>query len=843
MSANRAAVPPIALAVACAIAFLASPRREAGDGNYALLTSESLARGASFDLDRVVPPTQLEGPSPGRVMGPLHLVDGHVRLAAAPGTALFSIPFVPLIERAPPGPPLMREAWAGHLAASLLMGALAGVLFLLARLFVGPGASALIACAAGFGTPIWSVASRGLWSHTWTVLLLGIALCLVARSETAGARPRPVAVAALLFAAYLTRPDAVGAMLPLAVHVAREPRQRKWFLAGAAFSIMAIAGVAWLQAGALLVWPGLGVGVAPDRVPANLLAQLVSPSRGFLWFVPTSAFVAYLLIRYRTGHASLVRLGLVTIAVHTLLQAWNHQWYGGFSYGPRLLVELVPFLALLAALGLAARRDARVRGGASARRTHQGEALWGALLLVMALGIHARGAWSRRVWQWNSSPTLVDADPARVWDWREPQMLAGLVASLRPVLFPVWQAGDTVEPGSPHAASFFGIGWDAPEGDFRWALGPEAELFFRRAGRPGPLLLRILGFSHEHPGGAPQRLEVALNGRPVGTLDIGSGPESWRTIVLEARAQQTLNVVRLGFPDAASPRALGQGDDERPLGFAVRSLRLDRFPALPSGGTLRMERADDSLGPGWGPAEGGWRPIEKPEAWLWFADPPADAALLRMEIASSGPTASILRVHLNGIELDAMPVPTAENVTRAVVVPRGALGADNVLRLVRTAESAITVASIALAGMPAYADDQGIRPANPGHDAYLLAGWSPRETDGSPYRWTEGREARVVFAVDDPGRYRVVRLRLGAFLQKGLDAQRLQVALNGHALAPLVLRNTPPDEFPLALPRGLLDARNVLALSLPDARSPASLRTGNDTRALGVAVESIRLTK
>ena len=818
----------LVLGLACALAFALSPRREAGDGTFALLTSASLAGSGSFDLDRVVPPAQLEG---GRDAGVLRLVDGHTRIAAPPGTALLSMPFVPLLRLGAQGPPVVREARAGHLAASLLMGALAGVLFLLARVFVGPGASALVALAAVLGTPVWSVASRGLWSHTWAVLLLAIALLLVARAEVGGGRPRPAAVAVLLAAAYATRPDAVGAILPLAVHVARDGRQRRSFLAGLAVALTALGGVTWMQSGAFFVWPGLGVGVRLGDVPAQLMAQLASPSRGLVWFVPTVVLVAYLLARYRPPNGPLLRLGLVTIAAHALLQAWNHQWHGGYTYGPRMLVELVPFLALLAALGLAARRDAPA--GARVRRA---EAAWAALLVAAAVAMHARGAWSQRAWQWNSSPTTIDADPSRVWDWHEPQMLAGLVRR-RPALFPAWPSGGLVDPASPQDARFFGQGWDAPERDFRWALGPEAELFFQHTEPTRPLLLRILGFPNEHPGGARQVLNVDLNGSAMGTLDVGRGPAAWRAVRLEASALRPQNVVRLAFPDAASPRALGQGDDERPLGFAVSALRLDRYAVVPADGVLRTGDDGGHAASGWGVSEDGWRRIEGTDAWLCFADPPPDASLLRVEVQGRG-AASSLRVEMNGTALDALAVPADADAARTVVLPRGVLGPDDVLRFEPAAGADVAIRSVALLAMPAYPEERGIVPALPDADAHLLAGWSPRETDGSPFRWTDGREARIVFALDDPGRYSVLRLTLGGFIGSGLDAQRVQAILNGHTLAPFVVRNARAEEYPLSLPRGLLAQRNVLLLSLPDARSPLSLGIGDDGRVLGVAAPS-----
>jgi hypothetical protein len=49
-----------------------------------------------------------------------------------------------------------------------------------------------------------------------------------------------------------------------------------------------------------------------------------------------------------------------------------------------------------------------------------------ALLLLISVAVHGRGATSFTVWRWNFEPVNVDDHPARVWDWRDPQPLRGL---------------------------------------------------------------------------------------------------------------------------------------------------------------------------------------------------------------------------------------------------------------------------------------------------------------------------------------------------------------------------------------------------------------------------------
>ena len=54
----------------------------------------------------------------------------------------------------------------------------------------------------------------------------------------------------------------------------------------------------------------------------------------------------------------------------------------------------------------------------------------GAVLLVLSVAINARGALSWDTALWNPFPVNVDQRPERLWDWSEPQFLAGAIKPL-----------------------------------------------------------------------------------------------------------------------------------------------------------------------------------------------------------------------------------------------------------------------------------------------------------------------------------------------------------------------------------------------------------------------------
>jgi hypothetical protein len=119
---------------------------------------------------------------------------------------------------------------------------------------------------------------------------------------------------------------------------------------------------------------------------------------------------------------------------------------------------------------------------------------------------------------------------------------------------------------------------------------------------------------------------------------------------------------------------------------------------------------------------------------------------------------------------------------------------------------------------------------------YLWYGWSGAEKN---LRWTDGREATVVFSLNEP-RDLVLEIRMAPFLSGlKLVEQRLTLKLNEHVLDTLTLADREVRTYSVRLPKSLLSSRNVLTLVLPNAASPASLDPGTDDRLLGIRVESM----
>jgi hypothetical protein len=164
------------------------------------------------------------------------------------------------------------------------------------------------------------------------------------------------------------------------------------------------------------------------NVHSHLAGNLISPSRGLFVYVPILIFVTSLLLRYfkKIQPRSLVYLSLAIISGHLLIISTFPKWWGGHCYGPRLSTDLVPWFFLITILAIDAQRRASSNVSAEQwRKTAEG--FFGGGLLVMSILINAYPALSPAPWIWNSTPDDIDFHTERLWDWKNPQFLFGIL--------------------------------------------------------------------------------------------------------------------------------------------------------------------------------------------------------------------------------------------------------------------------------------------------------------------------------------------------------------------------------------------------------------------------------
>jgi hypothetical protein len=155
-----------------------------------------------------------------------------------------------------------------------------------------------------------------------------------------------------------------------------------------------------------------------------LAGNLISPARGLLIYSPVfllSFLGLWMKIRRRELEAEDYFLGVIILG-HWFLISYFPHWWGGHSYGPRFFSDMIPYLIYFMIPLFKYFQTVQFKRTSIALV---------AVLIAISSFIHARGAFSRSVHDWNMIPINVDQRPERLWDYRDPQFLRGLFGTNR----------------------------------------------------------------------------------------------------------------------------------------------------------------------------------------------------------------------------------------------------------------------------------------------------------------------------------------------------------------------------------------------------------------------------
>lgn len=394
------------------------------DPRGTLLTAQALLEHGTFALDAY----------PQAVSGYQVMTRAsHPFYAYPPGTPIAALPAVAIARLA--GLDMARaedDDTVQRALAALTVGLTAVLASSLAVRWLPWPLAVTLAGIFVFGTPVMSTMGTALWSTNLTVVAASAALVLLSKDDTAARPGRAAAIGALLGFACWCRPTAIllaGLVIlwQCGRAVTAPPSDRRPAIVGVLSLSAAVAVplallilMSWLTYGTWLPDYYIGTRLAAnDRFATALMAHLVSPSRGLLNFAPAVAvaLAVALLSPRRVLHVPLATLALVWIAIHLAVVSRFFIWWGGYSYGSRLLVDVLPGVFVVSCAAAAA-----VRSGS--RR-------WRVAGLIALIAAGATGIWINSVQglfnpataAWNASPSI-DRFPGYAFDWRLPQFLA-----------------------------------------------------------------------------------------------------------------------------------------------------------------------------------------------------------------------------------------------------------------------------------------------------------------------------------------------------------------------------------------------------------------------------------
>jgi hypothetical protein len=340
--------------------------------------------------------------------------------------------------------PIVLGDIMSKVAASFMAAGSAGLLWL-ALLSLGHSRSVatFAALAYGLGTSVWSTASQGLWAHSPTVLAFALAIWLHVRGQSMsslaafaiGGLSRPVMLLALPVWVWLSAGAGAGGeklgrrltraiplSIPAAGFVLAGLSYNVW-LTGSALGTAEERNAIWTaQFGARNMWDGNFV--------EGALGLLVAPSRGLLIYSPIVLLAAIGAWRgFATAgsadHVRLLRAAFVSSVIGYGMYAGYLMWWGGHSYGPRYLTDIMPFLCLLIAAGI--ERIGSLKTPSTLRRPVRVGLTWG-VLGVYSVIIQGIGAFC---WPSERDGRIDRAYYESLWHWRRPQILNHLESGPR----------------------------------------------------------------------------------------------------------------------------------------------------------------------------------------------------------------------------------------------------------------------------------------------------------------------------------------------------------------------------------------------------------------------------
>lgn len=415
-----------AILVVCSLVYIISPVTTSTDSAWSFHVAASILQQGNVNLD------EYRGLIDLRLDYRMRVVDGHIYSYYPVATPLLVSPAVWLIDKVYPlvyrtdfytylatHAPNAHTARLEKVLASGI-GALAAVLvYLLARRELGTGWSLALTGLFAFGTSMWSTATRALWQHGPSALLLALALYLLFRAPRRP--PLLLAIGLVLGFSYLVRPTNALAVGFFGLYLLLNEPRRVWlYIVGVAAVVAPYVVSNWLSYGN--VFPPysyqLFERLATPRVFAEGLAgTLVSPARGLFIFTPVLLFSLYGIYLRLKRQLNLRNLDLYLAAIlltHWIVISLFEDWGGAWSIGPRYFVDVLPlfvyFLIPVVKAGLF---------------TIPGWRVAFITLLAFSMLVQLHGSTSIYPFMWNGKPVaLVDA-PDRKWDWADLQFLRG----------------------------------------------------------------------------------------------------------------------------------------------------------------------------------------------------------------------------------------------------------------------------------------------------------------------------------------------------------------------------------------------------------------------------------
>jgi len=388
-----------------------------GDSELTIPTAISIVKQGDTDLIEFVKDNKINMRYTGQWVG------SHYYNRYPLGPSIVAIPFVYVLSKILNNDVvLFCYPNVELLIASFIVALCSLFIYLLSRQYLNKIQSLLLTFIFAFCTSAWSTASRALWQHGPSMLMLTITLYLFGLAKK---KPYLVQFTGLtLLLSFLMRPlnaisTAIFTVFILVYH-------RKYFLKYVLWVVIFL--ILYFiynlsKSGAILPLYYLAhYPLVKETFFEAFIGNAISPSRGLFIFSPIflfSGYGVYLKIKNKTFEG-LDFFILAIIFIHWVRISLMRQWWFGYSIGPRGLSDMIPYFIYF--LIPVFSQLFNIKSLKSNLITFIFISL-----VMLSFFINYRCANDQRINAWNYEPNSIDKHSERVWDWNDIQFLRGMV--------------------------------------------------------------------------------------------------------------------------------------------------------------------------------------------------------------------------------------------------------------------------------------------------------------------------------------------------------------------------------------------------------------------------------
>lgn len=349
--------------------------------------------------------------------------DGHLHSFYPVATPLLATPFVYFLYK------LLNRMVNFDLAEHVNQSFAAGVELLIAGIFVAFATvfiylisyrltgkkryALLFVFLFAYCTSAWSTASRALWQHGPSMLMLSISLYLILLSKS---RPFLIQFVSIpLACSYAIRPTNSLSVLFITIYVLI--CYRRYFIPYLLWaSTIAVPFLLYNWSVYKSILPPYYLLIFHSEATPYFWeamgGTLFSPARGLFVYSPFFLLIFYgIAVKISNKQFGALDCTLITIiAAHWIAISSFEVWWGGHSFGPRYFADFIPYLIYFLIPAVTPLSHW------SGWKQKAGYCIFGTLIAI-SFYIHYQGATNWEAVAWNWKPNNIDLNPERLWDW------------------------------------------------------------------------------------------------------------------------------------------------------------------------------------------------------------------------------------------------------------------------------------------------------------------------------------------------------------------------------------------------------------------------------------------